>query len=149
MANARLIGHRIRSGHFASASSITSTYEITAIATQTDQRGDTPWTAPAAEGTTPPRPAEFITALDESVVANGYYAWQWVFSYMTFDMYQYWMTTFCDTNAWYGDVTVMTYSEFDVAIYLKAKMKRPQNLAIAMGGYRDITFLFTHGEVIT
>jgi len=150
MPNARNTGQRIRTG-LQTAASMTSTYEVEALPVQSDQT-DAEWWTIASDGTTVPRPARLITNADLSVSADGFLEFEWRMSYMTFGMVDYWLTTFLPSSAQDADVTVMTYNERDVAMYVQCRMRKPvfpsADAQIAPGGY-SVIWRFRKGVEVT
>lgn len=148
---ARLTGHRIRSG-LQVVGSVTSSYAIENFAKQSDQFDVAAWTI-AGEGTTPPQPARVSNNADGSKSDDGFYSWVWRMSYMSFGMMSYFLTQTGLTSARTADVTVMTYNELDVAVYLQCKITRPlmpgPDAQYAIAGYQNVLWRFSNGVIIT
>ena len=123
MPNARATGHRIRSGTHTSAN-ITSGYAVTSLATQSDMTSGVEWYAPMRDGTSIPRRARIVTAADGTQVADGFYVFEWRFSYFTFGMLSHWFTSFLPSSAESALVSVMAYDDTDTAIYLNCTLLR-------------------------
>ena len=153
MPTARLEGHRIRLGTHTVAA-LTSSYALsneTAFPLQTDQDPfATPWIVRGRE-TLPPARARSVEALDNTTIEDGFWLFQWSFSYFTFDMLKYWNGTLLGGAA-SAAVTVMTYDQNDEAVYLTCKTSKiaiPRDAAYHPGGWRDVTVKFREGTVIT
>lgn len=152
MARARLTGHRLRSGTYTSGN-ITSAYAVTAWTVQTDQKtaaGDTviPWVAPVQP--LPPARQRYIEPLDQTQQSEGFLVWEWVFSYWTFNMYSYFLTTYLATSNEYGLVSALAYDPTDTAIYLNATVRKPrigEDMEPAPGGWRNIKLRFSRGSI--
>jgi len=151
MPNARNTGHRIRSG-LQTAAAMTSTYEVESLPVQSDQPDADAWTI-AGDGTTPPRPARVIVNADLSVSADGFLEFEWRMSYMSFGMLDYWLTTFLPSGVQDADVTVMTYNERDVAMYVQCKMRKPvfpsADAQVVPGGWGNVIWRFKKGVEVT
>lgn len=152
MPTMRLIGHRIRAGT-QTVANITSTYEVTALPVQADM--DTlplvEWLPPTAQST-PPTRARIETAADGTRLADGFYQFEWRFSYFTFNMLSHWLTTFLPSGVESAAVSVMTYDNTNTAVYLNCTLERPAlpgDAQPAPGGWADIVFRFTGGTIIT
>jgi hypothetical protein len=144
---ARATGWRLRAGTHTVAN-LTTTYALSALPVQADQDAD--WTdSLPSRLVTAPRRARIVTMADGSRQADGFFIWQWGFSYMSLGMYNYWAATFLAGGVQSAAVTAMTYTEADVAIYLQATLIRPETLSVYIGGYRDVIFEFSMGTVIT
>ena len=147
---ARLEGHRLRAGTHA-ASAMTSTYNIVDLPIQADQNDACPWVIDAA-GTMPPKPARVVTNGDLSRSPDGEYTWQWRMSYMTNLMLDYWLTAYLPAEAESANVTVMTYTKSDVAMYLTAKLWKPEfpssEAQYAPGGWGNVIWKFVGGVQI-
>lgn len=146
MPTARLTAQRIRSGTQAVVD-VTTAYAVTARTVQSDQ-DIIPW-ALAASLTTAPRRARASVMADESAYEDGTYRFQWGVSIMTHLMYKVWCDDFLPSGAARANVTVMTYDEYDVAVYLQCKIIRPTSLNRVIGGYRDVIWEFAGGVIIT
>ena len=151
MPTLRLMGHKISAGHV-TVSAMGSVGAIRDLARQTDMQAYVNWLPPNAKKSTVPAPGRVVTTLANTRAAEGFYSWQWVFDYLTHDMYSYWRTTFLPSGVWSANVTVLTYDDTDTAVHLQAVMARPvvgDGLGILPGGYGDVTFTFTQGVIIT
>ena len=151
MPTMRLIGHRIRAGTH-TVVNITSTYEVTALPVQGDMDTYPIEWLPPDDSSTPPVRARIETAADGTRLSDGFYEFQWRFSYMTFGMLTHWLNTFLPSGAESAAVSVMTYDNTNTAVYLNCTLIRPTlpgDAAPAPGGWRDITFRFTGGTIIT
>lgn len=137
-------GHRIRSGTHAVVD-LTSTYEVRLLATQTDQDAGARW----GVNSTIAIPARLRTAISGKVVADGYYTFQWTFTGMTFDMFDYFCDQFLPSNVWSAAVTVMQYDRGNDAQYFTATILRPASPPIITIGYQNVTFDFIKGTIIT
>jgi hypothetical protein len=148
---ARLEDHRIRAG-IQTVANVTSTYAVKNIALVADQAPfETPWII-ASRSSIPLRRARYSDSADSGVIADGYWIFEWVISYMTFGMVSYWNTTFYPSSVEYADVTVMTYDQNNTAVFLTCKGRRlnfPRDGANWPGGYRDVRMQFEEGNVIT
>lgn len=147
MVNARQTGQRIRSG-LQVVANVTSAYAVKSLAVQSDQDDSLPWIL-AGKLCTWPKPARVVQYMDQSQDADGYYLFQWGFSYMTFGMYSFWRASFLPSGVWSAAVTVMTYDDTDTAVYLQCSINRPTTLTNEVGGYRDVIFTFSQGVIIT
>lgn len=147
---ARSVGHRIRSGTHTVAN-LTSTYEVSALPVQSDQ-SPILWQV-AGEGSTVPTPARVVTQADLSRAADGFYSFQWRFSFMTFGMVSYWLTTYLASGVRSADVTVMTYDATNTAVYLQCLINRPEfpssEAQISPTGWSNVIWRFTRGVIIT
>lgn len=151
MPTLRLIGHKISAGHITVAA-MGAVATIMNLTRQTDMAAYNLWLPPNADKSTIPTPAQVTTTLGNVRSAEGFYTWQWVFDYMTHDMYSYWRTTFLPSGIQSANVTVLAYDDTDAVVYLQAVMGRPSvgaGLTVAPGGYTDVTFTFTQGVIIT
>lgn len=153
MVDARLEGQRFRLGTW-TVSDLTATYELrneTSFPIQTDQDAFvTPWLVRTRD-TTPPTRARSVEAMDGTTIEDGFYQFQWSFSYWTFDMAKYWNATKLG-GAKTVTATVMTYDANNEAIYLVCKTSKlvfPRDGQPWPGGYRDVIVRFTRGVVIT
>ena len=150
MPAARQEGHRLAPGTL-TAASLTSTYNVVDLPVQSDMNDACPW-AVDATGTTPPTPARVVTNADESRSADGAYSWQWRMPYMTFGALAYWLTTYLPGGVESANVTVMTYTENDVAMYLTAKLWKPEfpssDAQYAIGGWGNVIWRFKAGVQI-
>ena len=153
MVDARLEGHRIRLGTYAVAA-LTSSYALsneTAFPIQTDQDAFmTPWIV-ASRNTLPPQRARAVQAADGTWIEDGYYQFQWAFSYFTFGMLKYWNGTLLG-GAVSAAVTAMTYDQDNEAIYLTCRTSKliiPRDAVYHAGGWRDVVAKFDTGTVIT
>lgn len=151
MANPRQTGHQIRAGTFTSAG-MGSTYAISGFPNQSDQIVDNqiqvPWVAPSEIAV--PEYARAVIYADGSQRADGFLGWTWQFSYWTFGMFSYWLTTFWPSGVYSAAVTVMVYDATDTAIYVNAQAYRPvigQSLDWAVAGYTNIKVKFGFGKV--
>lgn len=148
---ARLTGHRIRTGTQIVAD-VTSTYAITAFPAQTDMTGGVLWYAPDARGTTIPRRARRSLLADGTARRDGFYEWQWKFTYWTHDMLGYFLTTYLSSGVQSALATVMAYDETDTAMYLTCTVYRPElpgDGEAVIGGWKDVIIRFRGGAVIT
>lgn len=151
MATARLTGHRIRAGTQIVAN-VTTAYAITAFPAQTDMVNGEQWLAPVAQGTTIPKRARISRLADGTARADGFYTWQWKFSYWTHDMLSYFLTTYLGSGVESALCTVMAYDNTDTAVYLTATVYRPQlpgDGDAVVGGWRDVIIRFSGGAIIT
>lgn len=149
MPNGRNSGQRIRSGLYA-AGALTSTYEVSRLAVQSDQPLSIPWGIDSF-ASRPPIPARITTNADLSRTPDGFYEFDWVTSYHTFGMFGYWVASFLPADVESADVTVMTYDEEDAAMYLQALIHRPHpgdGMTAVKGGWGDIHWRFTRGVAI-
>lgn len=150
MPTARSTGQRIAAGTI-TAAALTSTYLITALPVQSDQAFDTPWIVASSLCTTP-TPARITTNADLSRSADGFYAWRLGFSYMTFDMFGYWLSTFFPGDVWSAPVTIMDYSDTNEAMFFNATLWRPNapsdKAQYITGGWARVIFEVTKGTQI-
>lgn len=148
---ARKTAHRIRSGT-QTVGNVTDSYAVTSLAVQSDQNDATPWEL-SGDGTTVPTPARISTNADLSQSDDGFYAFKWKFSYMTFGMVSHWLSQFGLTTARTALVTVMTYDATDTAVYLTCTIIKPtfpsDKAQYAIGGYMNVVWEFVGGEIIT
>jgi hypothetical protein len=149
-----LIGHKISAGHV-SVATMGSVSTIMSLPLQTDMKGHRLWIPPnEKKGGTPfPKVAHKSQSLAGTSANEGYYTWVWVFDYFTHDMYGYWLTQFLPSSVPSASVTVLMYDKTNTAIYLQATIHEPDldknQLTRFDGGYRDVTFEFSNGVVIT
>lgn len=145
----RKTGHRIKAGT-TTVVLLTSTYAITAFPMQSDQPDDALWEL-AGDPKAIPTPARISSNADGSKSADGFYTFEFRFSYMTFLMVKYWLDTFLAGGVQSAAVTVMAYDETDTAVFLTALLLKP-NLSEATkftGGYTNVVWRFVLGVVIT
>jgi len=151
MPTTRATDHRIRSGTQAVVD-VTSTYSVTARSKASDQPTDPNFWIIDTLQSTAPKPARVATMLDLSQAADGFYSWQWVISHMTNGMLTLWYTDFLPSGARSGVVTVRTYTDADVSVYLTGVVYRP-NLpgdgTPILGGWANVVWRFDRGVVIT
>lgn len=144
-------GQRLRFGTYTSTD-ITSGYAIKSWANQTDQivdnQVDVPWAGPVK--CLPPQRARIVIAADGTASEDG-----WLkgvlgkFSYWTFDMTGYVMTTIFPSGARSSLVSMMLFDEDDDAVYVNATMYRPiagQDYRPVYGGWEDINLRYDFGE---
>jgi hypothetical protein len=157
MPNARQTGHRLRLGTFTS-SGITSTYAIENWALQSDQSQDNqinvPWVAPYQAK--PPDFARKTNSADLSTRYDGPLTWEWDFSYWTFGMTAYLISTFFGgsiyTSAGSVAVSGLTYDVSDTAIYFNASLERPSikdALTPEYAGFKTVKLTFTAGVLVS
>lgn len=146
----RKIGQKIITGTVAS-SSLTDTYLVTAFPVQSDQNDACPWIIDGS-GTTTPTAARISTNADLSRSDDGFYSWAWRMVYMTFGMVNYWNTALLPAGAWSAPVTVLTYDENNLAVYLNATIWRPNfpgpDAQYAPGGWGNVIWRFNAGTII-
>lgn len=151
MVSARPTDDRIRSGTQI-VSAITSAYAVTALAIQSDQSNPVIDWVLDGRFIEPPRRARQTETANGAGREDGYYVFQWGFSFMTDLMLSHWYTTtglsFTTPSAL---VSVMTYDEYSTARYLNATIYRavltPTQRGI--GGWKDVIFPFKFGTIIT
>jgi hypothetical protein len=147
---ARLEGQRLRAGTHA-ASALTTTYNIAGLAVQADQSLGVEWCIDSS-GTTPPKPARVTVNADESESDDGFYTFAWRMSYMTNLMLSHWLSTFLPGGVRSAPVTVLTYTEADVAIYLTGLIRKPEfpssDAQYAIGGWGNVIWRFRRGVQI-
>lgn len=150
MPTARSTGQRIRAGTWTVAD-LTSTYAITNLPVQGDQDFSTPWILTAALCGTP-TPARITTNADLSRSADGFTASRWGFRYLTFDMFEYWDTTFLPGGAWSAPVTIMDYDDTNTAVFYTATLWRPtapsDKAQYITGGWGNVIYEWTRGVQI-
>lgn len=121
-------------------------------ATQSDMSAAVRWLSPDTTFDAPRRP-RFSTMADGKKRSDGFYAWQWVFSYWTRGMMSYVLSTFFASDEASVAVTVKTYDATDTAVYLTATLDNPVAagglVASRAGGYTNVVLNFTIGTVIT
>lgn len=154
MPTARLVDHRIRAGTYG-VSDITSGYAVTALAVQTDMHpAGLTWVdwLPPTKASMPPRRLRFSENADGSISADGPYVFEWRFSYWTMDMLTLWRTTFLPSGVESAAVSVMTYTEEDIAVYLNCTLKNshfPGDGEAEAGGWKNLIWRFSQGTIIT
>lgn len=139
--------HRLRAGTYTVAQ-LTTTYAISAFALQTDMGGINLWYC----NSTPPRPQVIRRAISGKQLGQGYYTAQLEFDLMTHGMVGYMLTNFFSTaTLWSNAVTVMLYSEADVAVYMNATLIRPQMDQFTANevGYTNVVWPIIKGTIIT
>lgn len=148
----RNTGHKLAAGTL-TVVAMGSEPEIKAWTKQSDQSAAIPWTSPETTFDAPRRP-RFSVMADGSKRSDGFYAWQWAFSFWTHDMLGYVLTTFFPNDEASVAVTVLAYDATDTAVYLTATLDNPvaSGGLIALrgaGGYSNVVLNFTMGTVIT
>lgn len=150
MPTGRKTGQKIISGTVAS-SALTSSYLVTAFPVQADQNDSCPWII-AGDGTTTPTAARISTNADLSRSPDGFYSFAWRMVYMTFGMTSYWINTLLPGGVWSAPVTVLTYDENDLAVYLQATLWRPNypgsDAQYMPGGWGNVIWRFNAGTII-
>lgn len=151
MPNPRNTAHQIRAGTF-NSSGMGSTYQITNFTVQSDQIVDNAplvaWQAPLQ--IVVPEYADVPQYADGSRRPRGYLKWTWSFSYWTFGMLGYWLTTFWPAGVYSAPVTVLVYDATDSAIYVNAMVYRPvigKALEWSVGGYANVKVDFDFGKL--
>lgn len=146
----RLEVHRIRLGTHA-VGSVTSTYEVREIALQSDQDPyATPWLVRGRDSN-PVIRARSSDVADLTKVEDGFYQFTWSFSYFTFGMVAYWNGTLLG-GAVSPAVTVMTYDQNNVAVYLTctaSALRFPRDGESHPGGWKNVRMEFVGGTIIT
>lgn len=147
MSESRSTGHRLRSGLW-TPSDVGSAYEVEALPMQTGQNDACPWTI-AGNGTTPPKHKRIVQNADESWSPDGTTEWAWRMDYMTFGMLDYWLSAFLPGGVETANVTVMTYTAVDAAVFYQALIKRPDfpgpDAQYAPGGWGNVIWRFSRG----
>lgn len=149
MPNERKTGQRIREG-LHDATDVDASYEVIQLPTQADQ-DDPDWWVIDGWRSTPAKRARRSKLADGSATRDGFYSFQWVISYKTFDMLAYWNGRFLPDGAEAAPVTVMTYDENDDPIFLQCMINRPDlpgDGDPTFGGWMNVRYVFDFGEVI-
>lgn len=149
--NLRLTGQRLRSGIWTVAD-LTSTYEIANLTVPNDGFSDAEYWCYSAQGSTPPQPARVSQNADLSMSDDGFYSWTSRMSYVTFDMLPVFLTAAGLTSVRSADVTVMEYTELNIAVFLTARIIKPlfpSADAVMVANGWSITWRFVRGVVIT
>ncbi len=153
MAVLRPTDYSIQTGHV-TVGSFTTNHRIVNFAVQSDQGSttdpDIPWTNPLITPEKYPTPPEIITSMSSKAFPNGFYTWTWTFSIWTPLMVKYWEDTFLTSGVWSKECTVKTYNRYEQAMYLQARMMKPQIITPLRGaGFSNIQIEFKRGVVIT
>lgn len=152
MTTTRHDDHRLRAGTFTSAG-ITSTYAILNWTAQADQLQDNqtviPWAGPFQ--CLPPEYARVAGAADLTQRPDGFlHGVLGPFSYWTFGMMNYLITTVFPASVYYAAVSMMLYDITDTAIYVNATMARPvigQDFEPEIGGWKNIKLRYEMGSL--
>jgi hypothetical protein len=149
---ARKTGWRIKSGINAVAA-VTSSYAVEAIALQSDQDFSTPWTINGL-ASDPPTLSRVDVYLDQSKQGDGGVKLKWHMDYMTHGMFGYWLSTYLPGVTYVSKlqsapVTIMTYDQTDTAVFIQENLYLPETLTPAVGGWKDIDWIFDGGYKIT
>lgn len=166
---ARSTGHRLMPGTAVNAAAVTTSYVIqttdgsgwsTTYGIATDQKagGSTrpviiPWLAPVASPDSVPQLSQYTTNLDGSMRGDGFYSVTWTFAYWTFSMHLLVLQQFFSSGAAYSAaVSLMTYDQNNVAVYLTATCDQPRagvHMEPEVGGWKNVKLVFHDGAIIT
>lgn len=113
-------GHRIITGHVSVATLLAAASIVKDFPLQSDQDAGARW----GVNSIPPEPAKLKQVLSRKIVTDGYRTFSWEFTGMTYLMKKYWHDQFMASTAYSGNVTVLTYNEYDIAVYLQCVMQR-------------------------
>lgn len=152
MPTSRATDHRILSGTHPTSDFSGTTGAVKSRTKASDQPTDPNFWIIDTLQSTAPRAARTTTMLDLSADDDGYYSWQWVMSVMTSGMLTLWYADFLPSGAASGLVTVRTYTDADVSVYLTATIYRPvfpQDGQRILGAYANVIWRFDGGTVIT
>lgn len=137
---------KIRSGLHTDMSD--SAYLISNFPVQSDM-GRAKWSAPALA--IPPQPAELVEMQDGSLLPNGFYTFEWRFSYWTFGMYNHWHTELMPGGVYAADVTVVLFDDFDNERIWQAAIQHrfAADREKAYGGYMNVIYRFVDAVDVT
>lgn len=149
MAVVRPTDYSIRAGT-QTVGSFSSSHYIINFPEPTDAKLHIPWATPLLTPDMYPQFGAVDTSLNANAYPKGKYKFAWTFDKWTPLMFKYWCDTFLSTTAFSATVTVKTYTQFEVAVYLVCKMQRPVVLTPVRGaGFDKVKIEFKLGTVIT
>jgi hypothetical protein len=126
-----------------------TTYNLEALAVQSDQTSGTPWRIPDRDGTLRPRRTRVRAAADYSQTGDGFWRFQWRFGYMTYGQFNYFVTTYLagDPHS-SGLVTVQTYTSLNTYEAYQCTLQGPvegEHYKVDDDGLTEVLWRFEGG----